>query len=52
MCVSHAGNAGIIGCKTLFGAEATCTAVSSLLFIDISVMIISNESFFYAVCQL
>lgn len=44
--VSHAGNAGIIGCETLFGVEATCIAVSCLLFIDISVMIIFNESFF------
>lgn len=46
MYVSHAGNAGIIGCETLFGVEATCIAVSCLLFIDISVMIIFNESFF------
>lgn len=52
MYVSHAGNAGIIGCETLFGAEATCTAVSCLLFIDISVVIIFNESVFYAVRQL
>lgn len=27
MLVSYAGNAGVIGCKTMFGVEANCVAV-------------------------
>lgn len=56
MYVSHAGDAEIIGCKTMFGVEATCIAESCFgllsythscfsFFFFFAIILIINESF-------